>query len=153
MEDTITLKKKNVQAAFQNADAAGKKMLAYLCPEIVSPKIIDRIKTFDDACEEQGIDRYQDKFIKGEPDDIAFQKLKVIARALNQEWKPNWNDSNQKNWYPCFCINIPGFCLRYSRYVCDFTYMLCGSRLCYETEELSNYAATQFLDLYNNLLN
>ena len=153
MEDTVILKKKNLQAAFKNADAAGKKMLADLCPEIVSTKITDRIKSFDDACQELDVDPEQDKFTEGDPDDIAFQKLKVIARALNQGWKPNWNDSNQRKWYPWFYLNNPGFRFVASDYVSVSTGSTGGSRLCYESEELSIYASNQFLDLYNNLLN
>ena len=101
--------------------------------EYFAQKITDRVKTFENACEVLGI-------------DVAHKQLKVIARALNEGWEPNWDDGNQRKWYPRFSHNQPGFRLLAVDYVYAGTTV--GSRLVFKSEELARYAATQFLDIY-----
>ena len=33
---------------------------------------------------------------------LAYHKLTVITRALNNGWKPNWDDQNEWKYYPLF---------------------------------------------------
>lgn len=116
--------------------------------EVFSGKITERIKTFEDACEELGIKpgdvfNSQDDF-----DDIARKKLKVIAKALNEGWFPDWDNSSERKWYPWFNLSSSGFGFVVSVYVYTDSLANCGSRLCFKTEELSNYFGRQFIELH-----
>lgn len=55
-----------------------------------------RIKTFEDACHEIGIDAEawnRDKISLGlEPDVLAFLKLRIIVKALNEGWEPRFTE-------------------------------------------------------------
>jgi hypothetical protein len=112
------------------------------------------IKTFEDACEELGIVNNSCRPIfddEEDPDEIAYKKLKVIIKAINQGWVPDWTDGNQRKWYPWFNLSS-GFGFSVSD--CDYvgTVTCVGSRLCFETEAKSNYCAKQFIDLYEQFL-
>jgi len=111
-----------------------------------------RIKTFADACAELGMDVNNEEFLYGERDEIAYAKLKVITRALNQGWVPDWNNDNQLKWYPWFFMNNPGFRFLVSYYTRTAAYAGAGSRLRFASEELATYAGKQFLDLYRDYM-
>ena len=114
--------------------------------EPVLKDIKERIKTFEDACKELGI----------KPDDVlhsalerdivsinAYSKLIVIARALNEGWEPNWNDSSEYKYYPWLQYKS-GVGFSSSVYVFTCTDTCVGSRLCFKSRELAEYAAVQF---------
>ena len=151
--ETLQISKTNVLKAFKNAKAEGKDLLSDLFgKEVLSGKITDRIKTFADACEAVREDPNQSKFNTGSADDIAYQRLKVVVRALNEGWTPDWNNSNQYKWYPWFYLDKPGFRFYGAGYAYAYSHATCGSRLCFSSEELAKYAANQFLDLYKDFL-
>jgi hypothetical protein len=116
-------------------------------------KITDRIKTFEDAA--QCIDPIE--FVitcrrNGDaPDEIAYKKLKIICRALNEGWTPDWSDSSQPKYFPWFKYNS-GF--GFSITLCDYWYSATtvGSRLCFHSAELAEYAGKQFQKEYNEFL-
>ena len=81
---------------------------------------------------------------------IAYKKLKLITKVLNEGWTPNWNNNNERKWYCWFYMDKPGFRLGAADYADDVTYV--GSRLCYRTRKLAEYAAKQFIDLYRDLM-
>jgi hypothetical protein len=110
------------------------------------------IKTFQDACDELGIlpEDIQES-AADTPDEIAYKKLKVIIKAINHGWQPDWNNTGQRKWWPWFKLSS-GFGFDVSFYFCDYTFTFVGSRLCFESEEKSNYAAKQFLDIYKDFL-
>jgi hypothetical protein len=110
------------------------------------------IKTFEDACEELGIDDPESLFTENDtPDEIAYKKLKVVAKAINQGWVPDWDNKSQQKWWPWFNLSS-GFGFSCSDYFCDCAGTTVGSRLCFESEAKSNYAATQFIDIYKQFL-
>lgn len=110
------------------------------------------IKTFEDACEELGIDDPESLFTGNDtPDEIAYKKLKVVVKAINQGWVPDWGNTNERNWWPWFNLSS-GFGFSHSGYVYGYANAYVGSRLCFESEAKSNYAATQFIDLYKQFL-
>lgn len=107
------------------------------------------IKTFDDACKALGI-TYTAPLVPGATDDMlkaitAHHKLMIIAQALNGDWKPNWNDSNGWKYYPYFNMKN-GFSFVISRVFYQDSFV--GSRLCFRSADIADYAGTQFLDLY-----
>lgn len=116
--------------------------------DFFSQKITDRVKTFKEACDVLDIDPDDVIHSADDADDQAYKQLKVIARALNEGWEPNWNDGNQRKWYPWFYMNQPGFRLCGVGYGSAAPHVV--SRLVFKTEELARYAATQFLGLYSS---
>jgi len=109
------------------------------------------IKTFDDACEELGVDPDSVFSSDDQPDEVAYKKLKVIVRAINSGWTPDWSNTNQRKWYPWFNLSS-GF--GFDDSLCNYAGTLTnvGSRLCFESEEKSTYTAKQFIKLYEELL-
>lgn len=67
----------------------------------------ERIKTFEDACREIGIDAEawsRDKISLGlEPDVLAFLKLRIIVKALNEGWEPQFTE-DECRYYPWFIL-------------------------------------------------
>lgn len=115
----------------------------------------NRIKTFADAC--KACDTTEEEFERsygnlGLDDDIInYLKLKIITKAINQDWTADWNNTNQRKWYPYFNLSS-GFGFSCSGYNCGYTGTTVGSRLCFESEEKANYAGKQFLELYKQFL-
>lgn len=105
-------------------------------------KIIERVKSFEDACE---------VLVYAIPKNMhVVDKLKVIAEALNEGWTPDWNNSNQYKYVPYFKWNGTKFVY----YYCNgwHSHASVGSWLCFKDSSLALYAATQFEDLYNEFL-
>lgn len=115
-----------------------------------------KIKTFEDACKKLGIDptKLPDVSMLPEADGqalLAQYKLTVIARALNGGWVPDWDNGRFDKYYPWFRMSSsPGFSFYDFDYVHSFS--LVGSRLCYKSSELAEYAGKQFIDLYRDLM-
>ena len=111
------------------------------------------IKTIEDACDEAGIshDSIFDS-AKDSPDEIAYKKLKVVVKAINGDWVPDWSNSNQYKYYPYFKVLPSGFGFSASTYGTTDSGTFVGSRLCFESREKSDYAAKQFNDLYKQFL-
>ena len=112
-----------------------------------------KITTFETACLALGILATIPDF-SAMPENLqspmlAHYKLVIIAKAINGDWTPDWNNSNQYKYTPWFDMRSSasgGF----SYYVCDDwrTYSRVGSRLCFETREKAEYAGKQFEALY-----
>lgn len=154
---TLQIEESKARGLYKSASHEIKTLLEdTFGKDFFSQKVTDRIKTYEDACSELGVkpieetDLFQIGFTK---DEIAYRKIKTITEALNEGWKPDWSDKNQKKWYPWF---YPGsssgcvFCDAYSRY--SDVYAGYGSRLCFKSEELANYAGKQFVDLYKEFI-
>jgi hypothetical protein len=78
----------------------------------------------------------------------AFYKLTVIRDAIVGDWVPDWNNSDQRKWFPIFWMNKPGFRLYDVYYGITRSFTNGGPRLWFETEEQARYAATTFLSLW-----
>jgi hypothetical protein len=113
------------------------------------------IKTFEDACQKLGLDPANlprgtiDEF---EKPVIALFKLLIVFKAINNGWRPDWNNSNQYKYYPWFGVFSSGFGFSLSHYICTYTGASVGSRLCTDTSEKALYMAEQFKDLYQDYL-
>lgn len=93
-----------------------------------STKITDRIKTFQNALNELGIDEndFNESCEDLELDEISYRKIKVIVKALNEGWKPDYSNSSEYKYYPYFLYNkTSGFGFGDSIY--DYVYALTGS--------------------------
>lgn len=150
-----------VVAAYRAGKSADKKLLEDLFgKKVFDAKITDLVKSYEDACDLLGIDP-----IGSLPDVsrcmsqdrkslIAFHKLTIITRALNEGWEPDWTNPNESKWFNWWHVDTEtaGLGFAYSNDAPSTTDALVGSRLCFRTEALSDYAAEQFMPLYEEYL-
>jgi hypothetical protein len=121
-------------------------------------------KTYEEACaligEQPMNEKEMAKILR--PDEIARRKLTTIAKALNgPDWEPDWHNRSQAKWRPWFWIKgllfggganngaNGGLAYADSKYAPSDAVAVIGSRLCFKTEALSDYAAETFLDLWD----
>lgn len=136
-----------------------------------------RIKTFEDACHEIGIDAEawnRDKISLGlEPDVLAFLKLRIIVKALNEGWEPRFTE-DECRYYPWFILYtgeeynkldeeeksrvvyrsysnagaLGGVSYAAAYYGSSYAVASVGVRLAFKTSELAAYCGRQFLDIW-----
>lgn len=136
-----------------------------------------RIKTFEDACREIGIDAEawnRDKISLGlEPDVLAFLKLRIIVKALNEGWEPQFTE-DECRYYPWFILYtreeynkldeeeksrvvcrsynaasaLGGVSYAGANYGSSYANAFIGVRLAFKTSELAAYCGRQFLDIW-----
>ncbi|MCX6282376.1 MAG: hypothetical protein NTU51_10475 [Bacteroidetes bacterium] len=152
--ETLKIEKSKVKKLFKEAPEYFKEVLRdTFGKELFSEKITDRIKSFEDACVE--LKTTEESVIKNYDtvDEVAYRKLKLIAKALNEGWEPDWSNSSEYKWWPYFVWSSgSGFDFSLSYYHCDFANATVGSRLCFKTKELAQYAGIQFIELYRDFL-
>ena len=119
--------------------------------------IKDKVKSFEDACKVLDITPSV-PVVTGIPEKyqkplIANYQLMVIAEALNEGWTPDWSNGEWDKWYPWFNMDDSSSAGRFSFNGSGNRYSgsSVGSRLCFKSEELADYAGTQFLELYREL--
>ena len=113
MKEKISIQKENVLSAYKHASEEQKALLEYMFgKDMFKPKnIMERVKTFEDACEELGeghqyVKAYREwmRISYAECKDItAYLKLRIICAALNEGWKPKF-DGDECRYYPWFYI-------------------------------------------------
>lgn len=156
---TLQIKQDSLLVAFRNAGKEGKQVLSDLFGKQVAlyDNITDRVKSFEDACQVLGISTNVPE-VKGLPRKhqkaiIANYKLIIIAEALNEGWKPNWQDSDEYKYYPWFDMSNPaGVGYSYTNHAASYTIASVGSRLCLKNRELAIYFGQTFTDLFNDSL-
>lgn len=185
MENQITIQKENVLNAYNQASEEQKALLENMFgKEIFQPKDIkERVKTFEDAVAILGndnqavIDYYAIADKTCTEDILAFAKLRVIAEALNEEWKPTFS-KDECRYYPWFNLYTKEqylklddkekrYCvLRSGNFTSsNFGFVSCsafvdastsntgnGSRLALKTRELAEYCGKQFIDIWADFL-
>ena len=121
--------------------------------------MIPKIKTFEAACKALKLNPAKvlptvTTFpVKHRNALVAHAKLIIIAEALNEGWQPNWNDSSEWKYYPWFEVkadekNLSGSGLAYYVFAYWLSLTAVGSRLCFKSRELAEYAGKQFKKLY-----
>jgi len=146
---------------FTTAAPEFKKMLTERFGEkYFSFKITDKIKTWEDAAAEYGIDPVKDLPYSKPMNSFqeaanAFFKLDIIATVLNEGVILDWADENQKKWYAWFNNYQPGsgFSFNGTSYGWTGADTTGGARLCVHSEELARYFGKQFLPIFNQFLN
>ncbi len=117
-------------------------------------KITEKVKSFEDACKVLKRDTSLPDFSMIPEKDrkplIAHYKLTVICEALNEGHVHDWNNGKWDKWYPWFYMSGSSSSGRFSFVVSVDQGSLsdCGSRLCFKSEELADYAGKQFEELY-----
>jgi hypothetical protein len=150
----LKIKKETAKKIYAEAPESLKEILVETFGrECFTKRKFNEIKTFDDACDELGFT--QENLLNignhDQPDEVAYKKLKIVVKAINQGWIPDWNDTDQRKWYPYFNLSS-GFGFSRTFYDYAITSTDVGSRLCFETDEKAEYAGQQFLNLYKEFL-
>jgi hypothetical protein len=114
-------------------------------------KIKDRVKSYEDACRELGEQPITD-FGNDTKDEIAYKKLKTIAKALNGGWVANYRDGSQKKWFPWFYMpsSVFAFCDAYYEY--SNPYAGSSARLCLKDSGLAKHMGETFLTLWEDFI-
>ncbi len=142
-------------------DEGNGSIFDYFYKEEDYEEITDRVKTYEDACKVLGVEPINEQNAKAQgfrSDEIARRKLETIAAALNEGWKPDWNNTDQYKYYPYFYIqeNAKGASAGPSYASTSDTASSAtatfGSRLCFYASRLARYAGNQFTDLYEQIL-
>jgi hypothetical protein len=124
----------------------GNKAICYM------KTIEDRPKSYEDACEELGEQPTTD-WGDATPDEVAYKKLKTIAKALNEGWAADYNDGDQKKWIPYFyTLSSSGFAFGDAAYGCSYPAAGGAARLCFKDEKTARYAGKQFLKLWEEFI-
>lgn len=187
--------KENIIKAYNIAKETGAdstcKVLEAIYPDIdFTPRdnrpVTERIKTFEDACEELGEDHlyvqmFRDIFNKSEKaganvniDVVSYLKLRIITAALNEGWEPQFTEDEWR-WYLWFTLwteeelsskseewkqerhlqtlgeyvtEYAGLAYANSNNTPSIPYAHFGSRLCFKSYTLADYAGKQFINLW-----
>ena len=178
MEKKISINKENILNAYNQASGEQKALLENMFGrDMFQPQDIkERVKTFDDAVAILGndnqsvIDYYAIADKTCTEDILAFAKLRVIAEALNEGWKPKF-DGDEYRYYPWFYIytkeeyeklnedekkkcRVVGRSNRsaYAHHASSYLSTRSGSQIAFKTRELSEYCAEQFIDIWADYL-
>lgn len=179
----MEIKEQNIRAAYNAADESQKTLLRSLFPDLSlgqnepdNRPVTERIKTFEDACAALGIDAFteEEKYEGMMPDEVAYQKLRIICQALNEEWTPKFT-KDEVRWYPWhwlyddeeiadmddeekadrhfmttgeYVTEYAGFACAYSGHAPSDTAARIGSRLCLKSDVLATYCGKQFIRLW-----
>lgn len=169
MEISINQKQQNeLTAVYTQLNDEHKAVLNDIFGEdTFKPKDIrDRVKNFEDACTVLGIDpdEWKKRHLMFDKDVLAYLKLRVIAKALNEGWYPKFTE-DELRYYPWFYIitkeeydNLSAEekrrCVgRASNDAFAFGGLVCasagiGARLALSNYDLAVYAGIQFIDIW-----
>lgn len=113
MKDKVSIKKEYVLNAYKHASEEQKELLENMFgKDMFKPKnIMERVKTFEDACEVLGEEHSYVQEYRSVANDnfdftqdlIAYLKLRIICAALNEGWK-HTNSDGECRYYPWFYI-------------------------------------------------
>ena len=156
---TLKIDEKKAKSLYENASPEFQAMLEDTFGKDFFVSIQDRVKSYEDACRELGLDPEDLPEVENcEPEDrasiVAFYKLTIIARALNEGWTPNWEDIDEYKYYPLFIVNEDAKSVSFlsaSFSAVDATAAV-GSRLFCKSDELATYFGKQFEKLWAEYL-
>lgn len=182
MSKNIQIQQENVLNAYKNASDEQKELLEHLFGrEVFKPvDVKERIKTFADAAKAVGIEdpeEWESGYSDVEPDILAYFKLRIITKALNEGWEPKFIPGEYR-WAPYFLLYTKeeiekmnaetrarvvfrsvssasaygGVSFAYANYGSAGVYASIGSRLAFKSEELAEYAGKQFTEIYADFI-
>jgi hypothetical protein len=108
------------------------------------------IKTMSDVYRVNGITKLT---TPPETKERYYEDLILVAKALNGNWKPDWNDKSKYKWYPYFQFSsVFRFSGTDSDFDCGLTDANVGSRLCFKNKQISEYAGKIFFEQYEKIM-
>lgn len=116
-----------------------------------SLKPIERIKSYEDACEDQGEDvdsrPFKNPTTKKQHQSNAHWELMMISDALRGGKELDWDNSNQKKWSPYFDMR-GNVSFRDTVYVYWASNCTASARLAVLDSETAEYFGKQFLSTW-----
>jgi len=104
------------------------------------------IKTMSDVYRVNGITKLT---TTPETKERYYEDLILVAKALNRNWKPDWNDMNEHKWYPYFQFSSAfRFSSAFTNCVSGLANAGIGSRLCFKNKQIAEYAGKTFIKQY-----
>lgn len=153
MNETLELQKQKALDAYETGSKKEKTFLEKLYGKKVFLKdVTERIKTVADILEDNNITQEQlDKIFANAPEHFKHQFIaELLCKSLNEGWIPNWEDSSESKYYPWFKMGSSGF--RFYGCVSWDAHSFVGSRLCFKSRKLAEYAGKQFEDVYKQFM-
>lgn len=154
--------KNEAQTYVINKTDEGEDVFGYTISEEEVLDICSRVKTYADACRIIGVEPINEEEFKAKgfrDDEIARRKLETITAALNDGWKPNFNDTVEYKYFPYFFIEPSKSYSAHAKLSSAFTYYSTtettagiGSRLCFNTAAKARHAGNTFTELYATIL-
>lgn len=119
--------------------------------------ITKKIKSYEDACKVLGLNPENQPCVdsvseKDRNSIIAYHKLIVIVRALNEGWEADFSNHDQYKYWNWLWVDTAGFVSASTYSTATIAYAYIGSRLCFKNRKLAEYAITQFKSLYEEYL-
>jgi hypothetical protein len=110
------------------------------------------IKLPEDAFRKQGMDPALMPDLSKLPERFSFLTvvfiLAVIIEAVNDGWKADYSNHNQKKYFPWGWVSSVGLDFSYSGSYCDVADAIVGFPLVLENPEKAKYVFEQFPDLW-----
>ena len=137
---TVKIEESKILAAYKAADQDAKKLLEELYEGTIVLNPLGKIKTVEDAF----------KHLGREIPTTDHEIVCGVIEALNDGWKPNWDDSDEYKYYIWWNMQSSAFSVD----TVDYRYSVSGvgSRLCFRSSELAEYCANQFKDLWRKYM-
>ena len=114
------------------------------------------IKTFNDACVACGTTEaeFNAKFgnLGLDFDTICYEMMKILFKAVNNGWTPDWTNPNEYKYYPWFSVVSSGSGLSFYRYSSSDTDTHVGSRLCTDKSEKAEFLGKQFKEIFEGYM-
>jgi hypothetical protein len=153
----LKLKKETARKIYATAPESLKEILVETFGEdCFRKKDFKDFKTFEDLCQASGtteeeFNRKWDPTVF-DPSTIAFEKIKVMTRAYNQDWPFDAYNTKQYKYYPWFEVLSSGFGFSSTLYSYDYSDASVGSRLCFENQEKAEHAGRNFIKLFEEFI-
>lgn len=77
---------------------------------------------------------------------IAGLKLEYCIKAINEDWKPNWNSNSEYKWYNWFDYKGGGFSFYGASIYLSGVHL--GSGFYYKNKEKAQFGAKHFFEYY-----
>jgi hypothetical protein len=113
---------------------------------------MSKFNSFPDILVASGLteDQFAEQIKNDSPDEAAYKKLKLITKAYNGDWAPDFSNDDQVKYENLFYHNGTEFVFDL---VDDwYAYSDVGSRLCFGSREDAKEAATIFIKEYREFL-
>ena len=146
----LSLSVDEAKLLYNGAILERKFVLEEFFPELKPVSIIDRVKTYEDALRVLGREDFSRENLYNR--EIARRKLEIIIEALNEGWKPDFNDINQSKWYCFYRGSYSGLWCSYSTNSPASANTNFSIHLCLKSKKLTDYIGEQFTDLYEEML-
>jgi hypothetical protein len=116
--------------------------------------VTERIETVDDVLTDNGWtrERFDEWSSEMTEDEKAYVILKFLSKSLNEGWTPDWDNSNERKYYAWFCLDGGASGFRFDSYDCWDSGSSVGSRFCFKSSALAEYAGNQFIDVYRKFM-